>query len=59
MVRLKPLRSSEFVWIWCNLIRKALVIGNSVFCNISVRDVINYSMAVLSMGNYLKCDSLC
>lgn len=59
MVRLKPLKSSEFVWIWCNLIRKALVIGNSVFCNISVRDVINYSMAVLSMGNYLKCDSLC
>lgn len=30
-----------------------------MFCNISVWGVINYSMTVLSMGKYLKCDSLC
>lgn len=44
-------KSSEF--------RNALVIENSVFCNISVWGVINYSMTVLSMGKYLKCDGLC
>lgn len=38
---------------------KALVIENFAFCNISVWGVINYSMPVLSMGKYLKCDSLC
>lgn len=30
-----------------------------MFCNISVWGVINYSMTVLSMGKYLKRDSLC
>ena len=30
-----------------------------MFCNISVWGVINYSMTVLSMGKYLKCDGLC
>lgn len=35
------------------------LLGKSVFCNISVWGVINYSMTVLSMGKYLKCDSLC
>lgn len=30
-----------------------------MFCNISVWGVINYSTTVLSMGKYLKCDSLC
>lgn len=33
--------------------------GKFVFCNISVWGVITYSMIVLYMGKYLKCDSLC